>query len=310
MECSISWSGGVIDGQSFSPTSSGVYTVTADNLGCISSAISTVTVEELPVVNFVASEPGCEPYTVIFTNQSSAGSAMVNCVWNIDGASPVNQCGDLVYTFPTSGVYGAGLTITSENGCVSSVYYDNLINIIPMPIASFEASSTGLTTLDGDVDFTNTSEFSDSYSWNFGDGSAIVFEENPSHTFPTEEEGGYNVQLIAYNSIGCTDTAFISIRVDEELIFYVPNTFTPDNDAYNNTFQPVFTSGYDPFDFNMFIFNRWGEVIFESHDALFGWDGTYGGKMMQDGSYTWKIDFKQSKDDKRIMKTGHVNILR
>ena len=72
----------------------------------------------------------------------------------------------------------------------------------------------------------------------------------------------------------------------------------------------MFTSGYDPFDYNMLIFNRWGEIVFESNDTRFGWDGTYNGKMVQDGTYTWKIEFKQSLNDKRIMITGHVNIIR
>jgi gliding motility-associated-like protein len=94
------------------------------------------------------------------------------------------------------------------------------------------------------------------------------------------------------------------------LIFYIPNTFTPDDDAYNSTFFPVFTSGFDPQKYSMLIFDRWGELIFESRDAEVGWDGTYGGKLMQDGTYIWKIEFKTKANDKRVMKVGHVNILR
>jgi hypothetical protein len=71
------------------------------------------------------------------------------------------------------------------------------------------------------------------------------------------EKGMHVVQLVAYLPLGCTDTAWASIGVVEELIFYVPNTFTPDGDAYNEYFSPVFTSGYDPFDFDVFLFNRW-----------------------------------------------------
>jgi gliding motility-associated-like protein len=102
--------------------------------------------------------------------------------------------------------------------------------------------------------------------------------------------------------------------VYEELIFYVPNTFTPDYDNYNQFFTPVFTSGYDPFDYNLYIFNRWGELIFESHNAQIGWDGSYGAnkeiEMVQDGTYTWKLEFKVTKNDERKMFVGHVNVLR
>ncbi len=96
------------------------------------------------------------------------------------------------------------------------------------------------------------------------------------------------------------------------MIFYLPNTFTPDGDEFNQTFSPVFTSGFDPFDFNLLIFDRWGEVIWESNDASIGWDGTYrvDGTLVPDGTYVWRVEFKTLKNDERITKTGHVNLIR
>ena len=90
------------------------------------------------------------------------------------------------------------------------------------------------------------------------------------------------------------------------MIYYIPNTFTPDGDEFNQLFQPIFTAGYDPYDFNMQIFNRWGEVIYETNDDTVGWDGMYNGKIVQDGIYTWKIEFKTISSDERIMINGHV----
>ena len=309
----IFWDNGVIDSQPFSPTQTLTYTVTADNLGCISTDVATVTIENLPTVMFTASPPICEPFEVTFTNQSFAGAPagiIANCVWDIEGVPLINQCGDLVYTFTEAGLYDVGLTITSANNCVNSVMYTDLVDVTAMPIASFEASSTSLSTLDTEVEFTNTSEYAVGYLWDFGDSSATTSIENPVHIFPDDDDGSFTVMLVAFNSLDCTDTAWLEIRVTEELVFFVPNTFTPDNDAYNNTFQPVFVSGYDPYDFEMFIYNRWGEVVFVSHDASIGWDGTYGGKMMNDGTYTWKIETKQTENDKRIVVKGHVNIIR
>ena len=85
-----------------------------------------------------------------------------------------------------------------------------------------------------------------------------------------------------------------------------------DQDEFNETFGPVFTSGFDPYDYHLTVFNRWGEVVFESYDAMFGWDGTYpsGGELCQDGVYVWKIDFKETMSDKRHSEIGHVNVLR
>ena len=135
---------------------------------------------------------------------------------------------------------------------------------------------------------------------------------NPIHSFPSDESGIYTVMLVATSSVGCVDTTYGTVQVEEELIYYVPNTFTPDDDSYNPTFKPVFTSGFDPLDYELLIFDRWGEIIFESHNAEFGWDGSYAvsGKIAQDGTYTWKIIFKTTATDERKMIVGHVNLIR
>ena len=196
------------------------------------------------------------------------------------------------------------------NGCVNSVTYTDYIYVEDLPVASFNASETELTNLMSNVDFTNASVGASNYVWDFGDGSATTTIENPSHLYDPDLVGSYQVELIAYSPLGCTDTAWLTINVTEELIFHVPNTFTPDGDSYNQTFQPIFFSGYDPYDFTMLIFNRWGEIIFETHNVEIGWDGTYAGKLMQDGVYTWKIEFKTTKNDERVSVNGHVNIIR
>jgi gliding motility-associated-like protein len=164
--------------------------------------------------------------------------------------------------------------------------------------------------MDATVYFSNISVGAVDYQWNFGDNSAYSISENSEHNFPEEIGGSYLVELVAYSPLGCVDTAWTTISVREELIYYMPNSFTPDGDAYNEYFKPVFTSGYDPYDFTMLIFNRWGEVIWESHDASVGWDGTYGGRVIQDGVYSWTIEFKTSANDERMTISGHVNLLR
>ena len=151
-----------------------------------------------------------------------------------------------------------------------------------------------ISSIDPTVFFSNGSLGADDYHWSFGDGTTSTVT-NPNHTYPADQAGEYEVQLIAYSPAGCTDTARAVITVIEDIIFYVPNTFTPDNDDFNEVFQPIFTSGFDPFDFHLMIFNRWGEVVFESYDASVGWDGTYSvesDRIVRDGTYVWKIEFK------------------
>jgi gliding motility-associated-like protein len=181
----------------------------------------------------------------------------------------------------------------------------------PNPNASFSPGLTTLSSLNTVIQFNNTSTNADNYVWEFGDNTPNSTEVNPAHMFPDQGDGTYTVTLWAYADNGCYDSIQSSVVVNEELIFYVPNSFTPDGDDFNEYFKAIFTSGYDPYDFHLMIFNRWGEVIWESYDDSVGWDGTYGGKyIVQDGTYTWKIDFKRTSNDERIMVVGHVNVLR
>ena len=148
----------------------------------------------------------------------------------------------------------------------------------------------------------------------FFDNSSTTTIENPEHDYAGLALGNYIVTLTAYSPTGCIDSVSSIIQIKEDLIFYIPNCFTPDDDEFNQFFQPVFTSGFDPYDYNLFIYNRWGELIFESHDAQFGWNGSYGSnsdvEIVQDGIYTWKIEFKTSESDERQMIVGHVNVIR
>jgi gliding motility-associated-like protein len=223
-------------------------------------------------------------------------------------------CTSVTNTFEQPGCYDISLTVTSANGCVTSLTQPDLICVDANPVASFMPSAWQISELDMNVDFNNTSINATDYIWDFGDTSPLSTEENPSHDYTGNEIGIYDVTLIAISPAGCTDTAYSTIQIYEEVIFYVPNTFTPDDDTYNPIFKPIFTSGYDPFDYGLYIYNRWGEIIFESHNTEIGWDGTYGSnqeiEMVQDGTYTWKIEFKVTKNDERRLEVGHVNVIR
>ena len=120
------------------------------------------------------------------------------------------------------------------------------------------------------------------------------------------------VSLYAISPLGCTDTATFVISYQEGIVYYIPNTFTPDGDNHNQMFQPVFLSGYDPNSFNMTVYNRWGETVFETNDSGIGWDGSYGleGLDAPSGIYTYKIIFKLPTNDERRVISGHVNLLK
>jgi len=308
------WNPVVSNGIAFVPAvGTTTYTVTGTSAaGCINTDQVDVIVNPIPVVSFTPDVTiGCAPLTVNLTN-TTANSA--DCVWSISNGTVLTGCGTVPVTFTQGGCYDVTLTTTSSNGCVGTMTSTNLICVEALPIASFSPSSNVLSTLNTEVLFTNTSTGATSYMWSFGDGSPSSNVTNPTNIYPSVEPGTYLVMLVAYSPLGCADTAYSTIVINEELIFYIPNTFTPDNDDYNPVFQPVFTSGFDPLDYTLLIFNRWGEVIFESHNTEIGWDGSYGSnrehEMCQDGTYTWKIEFKTNKNDERKMVVGHVNLLR
>ena len=136
-------------------------------------------------------------------------------------------------------------------------------------------------------------------------------ETNPTHYY-TNIQGGIIITLTATSALGCIDETTYVINYQEETIFYVPNSFTPDQDEFNQTWGPVFTQGFDPYNFDLYLFNRWGELIWESHDATAQWDGSYGAKALHcpDGIFTWKIVYKPKETDEKKVITGYVNLIR
>jgi gliding motility-associated-like protein len=135
-------------------------------------------------------------------------------------------------------------------------------------------------------------------------------------TNDTEEIAGCKIITRTYT---ITDFCGNSTNVQQlinvcstDQIYHVPNTFTPDGNEFNNTFYPVFSPGFDPKEYEFLIFDRWGELIFQSNNLQVGWDGTYGkeGKKCQDGTYTWKLQFNFKEGAAKTQETGHVNLLK
>jgi gliding motility-associated-like protein len=99
------------------------------------------------------------------------------------------------------------------------------------------------------------------------------------------------------------------MQIVPAILFYAPNTFTPDNDEYNQSWE-FFVSGIDIYNFELIIFNRWGEVIWETKDPSVKWDGTFGGKRVPQGTYTWRAWVKDPRNDDKHEFQGHINVIR
>jgi len=291
--------------QTFNVTQTGIYSVEVKIGNCIDYDTISVIVDNPIAIFSITDTIGCNPFVTNFTDLSTANTQITNWNWAFgDGESSNLQ--HPTHTYSQSGNYTISLQITTVNGCVSNVSQNVNIQTSLQPIANFTFSPSS-PLLNADVVFEDLSENTTAWYWDFGDGLHSNIQ-SPTHIFNTINF--YNVSLHVSNG-NCVDSIIKSFIIKDELLFYIPNAFTPDGDEYNNTFQPVFTSGYDPFDYHLTIFNRWGETIFESYNSTIGWDGSYDSQtLVGDGVYTWKIEFGEVNSDKRQQYTGHVVLLR
>ena len=277
--------------------------------GCSDSTMQPVSISPSPNPGFSYSDSiGCGLLDVVFT--ADVYNASWNYQWTFGNGATTQQVGQVGYQYTTNGCYDVSLTVTNPQGCTTSETYLDVMCVYDSPVAVIGADPTWVTTLNPLVEFTNNSENASSYEWNFGDGSyGYGFE--PIHLFPSEA-ADYVVAMTAMNEVGCSDTAYVSIHVEENLIYYVPNTFTPNDDEKNQVFLPIISQGFKPGTYLLRIFNRWGELVFESRDPNTGWGGDYGPNHnnCQSGTYTWVLNFQvlQSQEDKEIK--GHVNLIK
>lgn len=291
-----------------SPQITSNYSVVYTLNNCPSSSVlGNVVVNAIPNVSFTADTlSGCVPLTVNFSSTSLSDPN--SCIWTMNNGVILNGC-NTSYTFTQPGCYDVTLE-TSLNSCSSSSTLNNYICVNGFPEALITGNPLIISLDNSTVNFENLSVGASLYEWNFGDGSNSN-TINPSHNFAINEQG-YLITLTAYSEFGCSSTDTLIINYEEDLIFYVPNAFTPDGDNFNQVFKPVFTSGFDPTSYNLTIFNRWGEILFESNDVSVGWDGSYiqTPNLVQDGIYVWKISFKLKKNDERKVYSGHINVLK
>ena len=304
------WSGGA---GSFSPnntTLNAVYTPTAaefasgtvtltlttnDPTGPCTFASSNVTFTFFPnpVVSFTVNDPdGCPTHCVQFNDLSTvAGGTVVSWSWNFGegGAPDLTQNPSNCYEIG-EGWYDVSLTATSNNGCSSTLTMPSYIHVFPKPIAEFSPTPNPASILDPIVTLVNGSS-SDVNSWlyYFGDGDSIGYSTpSPVHSYPDVASSSYLATLYVSNVYGCLDTVQHVIEIGPEFTFFIPNAFTPNGDGTNDYF---FGQGIGIIDYDIFIFDRWGNEIFHGKHLNDMWDGRANGgaDVAQQDVYVWKV---------------------
>jgi len=288
------------------------YTVTITD-GCESTPLvmtTNVRVAPLPVPEVNVLNPvQCEPAIFDIVNTTDPTLSQYN-YWLVDGEQQFINQDTITTTEMWAGEYDVQLIVTSFEGCVDSVTWSELLSVDPKPVADFKYTPNPVLMFNTEVLFTNYSFNGYTYQWYFEDGvPSQSTQTNVQVLFPDGVEGRYDVQLITTSELGCVDTMDHELIVYPEVLIYAPNAFTPDGDEHNQTWR-VHMEGIDEYDFELLIFNRWGEVVWESHDVEVGWDGTYNGKMMPTGTYTWVIRTKDLMNDAKYTFDGHLNLLK
>ncbi len=235
--------------------------------------------------------PGDSAYISV---SASGGFGQYYYSWSVNGATT-----DGIWVKPTeTTLYQVSVSDECQTFTVAGT---TMVEVIK-PIADFAISSHTL--FEGlPVTFQNLTSGGVTYVWTFGDGNGSTMV-HPNNTY--EVPGTYTVTLIATNQLGCKDTVSKPITILPEYYIYVPNAFTPDGNRSNNYFS---ASTVNIAKLNVKIYNRWGEMIFESDDLDFAWDGTYKGLKVQDGIFVYKIKYVTTGAIEETI-VGHVALIK
>lgn len=282
----------------------GIYNATlivTTNNNCVDSITKQVTVNPLPIVDFVADiTSACTPVDVNFTDLTVLnGGNMATSQWewdfNGDGNTDLQSQNSLwQFTNPSNSSvrdYDITLTVTSEHGCVGSLTKTDYINAYPIPLASFSFAPNEITIVDKEVTFTDQSIIASTWQWDLGDGTQTT-ATHPIHEYA--DTGYYWVTLNIANEYGCTDSTAKLIRINPIYAIWIPNAFTPNGDNTNDYF---YVDGYGIKELQVQIFDRWGLKIYDGIGLDQSWDGTYKGKLVQLDVYVYKVRAKDVFDE-------------
>lgn len=257
---------------------------------------------------------GCYPHHVIFSNNTPGpGAPLLSTIDFGDGTPAIttNALDTCSHTYEHPGVYSVSIVSISDTGCTYSNTFTNMITVFDKPLAAFTISPNPTTIFETHVMlYNNSSPDVVSYSWSMpGATPNQSFFEDVSIDFPEGVVGNYDITLIVTNANGCIDSVTRIAQVLSDVILYAPNTFTPDGDEFNQTWF-LYIDGIDIFQFNLKVFNRWGEVVWESNDPKGAWDGTYQGKIVPYGQYTWILETRELTSDRKDRFNGYINVIR
>lgn len=282
--------------------------------GCETPAVTScaelVILHTPPLVLTADTLEGCVPFHVRFDLQDTTGQAIVD--WDFGDVVATSSPTTMHHTYTVGGDYTVGVQVLWPNGCVTDTSIAQMIHVLTVPNAHATWYPHPPTILDPVVQFTDRSVPNVvSWWWDFGEMGTST-EQHPEVTFPGDVGNSYPVTLVVANALGCTDTLRTIVDVNDELLVFVPNAFSPNGRDGNEVFRVV---GADiaPDDFQMSIFDRWGREVFTTTDLNKGWDGSMGGNggaVLPQSVYVYKVKVVSMASRNKRDIIGHVALLR
>ncbi|MDX2174465.1 MAG: gliding motility-associated C-terminal domain-containing protein [Bacteroidota bacterium] len=286
----------------------GVYTlIVTNNFGCSSFGTTSVSVYQNPSVVCDSVINNCEPYC--FQSSVYSNSTLKDISWYLNGNSISTNQTQVKYCINKAGNYNLGVTISNLFGCINS--YSTSFQVYPKPKVDFAFSPAYPTYIIPSVlllgDVSNAAI--NSWQWQIKDTLSTTLFNTQNINYSFENIGNYYVTLKGISDKGCIDSVHKAVIIENESDIYIPNTFTPNDDGLNEVFKPI-ADGLTFYE--LFIYNRWGELLFTSKSIDDGWNGNYknlNGIELKSDTYTYQINYKKN-TPKLFSKTGLVYLLR
>lgn len=280
-----------------------------DQNGCTDA--KTQIVNYFPAPPYVIIQPsvykGCAPHNIIFTNLSAPIDDNYTVKWDFGDGTTEPDIISPEHVYDKPGVYDVSVSITSPIGCMVSDSFPGLISLYAPPVADFTYSPDPVDNFNPLVQFTDQSVDAERWFWQF-DEYATSNARNPSFNFP--DTGLMRVMLLVTHPQGCKDTIEKFIDIVPNVTWFMPNAFTPNGDGSNDGF---FGKGImnGVTDFTMTIWNRWGELVFETNDPAEPWNGRaqQSGGVSPTGVYIYRVTFTAPRGDKHDYK-GFATLVR
>jgi PKD repeat protein len=290
---------------------------------CPSQANATLTiiVNPIPTVDFTADVvSGCSGFVAKFTNKSTDANSFL---WEFGDGKTSNERAPTHIYDGDPGLYTVKLTANNNFSCANTKIATNYIRIVTPPSAAFAVAPGNV------IGIPNyTFKFTDlapattgkSYQWDFGDQTNSTAKD-PSHTY--NDVGTFTVTLTTTNEFGCSNTSTQVVQITGVPGYlFVPNSFIPGGTEV--PLQKFTAVGSGIATWRMSVFNKWGQVIWETTQLedgkpLEGWDGTYKGVQQPQGIYFWKIEVQfingtewkgMSYDKSPPKRTGQIYLMR